>query len=80
MTQQQYERGQVVSWHSAKAYGFVAADPDDGGGDLFVHLSAVSDGQPLRVGQPVWFLRGAGRDGRPAAIYVEAQEAGVTHE
>lgn len=58
----------TVKWFNAtKGYGFIA--PDDGGRDVFVHITAVQrsglDG--LQDNQKVSFDVSEGRDGRSAA-------------
>jgi CspA family cold shock protein len=48
--------GTVKWFDAAKGYGFIT--PDDGGGDLFVHFSAISDTggyRTLEEGQRVEF-------------------------
>jgi CspA family cold shock protein len=58
----------TVKWFNAtKGYGFIA--PEDGGKDVFLHVSAVERAglQPPREGQRVAFDLESGRDGRTSA-------------
>lgn len=59
--------GTVKWYNSAKGYGFI--QPDDGGKDAFVHISAVERaGLPnLHEGQKVEFELTPGRDGKSSA-------------
>jgi CspA family cold shock protein len=59
--------GTVKWFNMQKGYGFIA--PDDGGQDVFVHISAVQQsGLPeLREGQAVEFQIEAGKGGKTAA-------------
>jgi len=45
--------GVVKIWYEEKGYGFLV--PDAGGNDVFVHRSALSDGQTLQPGMKVSF-------------------------
>lgn len=63
----------TVKWFNAtKGYGFI--EPEDGGKDVFVHISAVERAgmQSLREGQKVEFETTPGRDGRTAAEELKA--------
>jgi CspA family cold shock protein len=62
--------GQVKRFDVTKGYGFIA--PDDGGVDIFVHISQV-EGPPLREGERVSFIIGSGKKG-PAAQKVKREK------
>ena len=58
----------TVKWFNAtKGYGFIA--PDDGGKDVFVHISAVERARltGLNDNQKIQYELQSGRDGRASA-------------
>ena len=59
--------GTVKWFNPAKGYGFI--EPDDGGKDAFVHISAVERAglNTLQEGQKVSFELQPGRDGKLSA-------------
>lgn len=59
--------GTVKWFNTAKGYGFI--QPDDGGKDIFVHITAVQAAgmQGLQDNQKVAFEMIDGRDGRKSA-------------
>jgi cold shock protein len=65
--------GTVKWFNTTKGYGFIA--PDDGGKDVFVHISAVerSGLTGLADDQKVSFDLAEGRDGRQMAENISAQ-------
>lgn len=59
----------LVKWFDAELhYGFIV--PDDGGEDVFVHVSAVARSglSDLRQDQLVAYELAEGRNGKPAAV------------
>ena len=59
--------GTVKWFNSTKGFGFIA--PDDGGKDVFVHISAVERAglTGLQDNQKISFDLQSGRDGRASA-------------
>lgn len=60
--------GTVKWFNGQKGYGFI--QPDDGGNDVFVHISAVERAglQALREGQKLAYEMERGRNGKFAAV------------
>ncbi|MCK0149187.1 cold-shock protein [Marivita sp. S6314] len=63
--------GTVKWFNTTKGYGFIS--PDDGGKDVFVHISAVQQSglEGLTDNQKVSFEMTEGRDGRMMASNIE---------
>jgi CspA family cold shock protein len=68
----QMTKGTVKWFNSQKGYGFIS--PDDGGKDVFVHISAVEQAglDNLRDGQKVSFDEETDRRGKQAAANLKA--------
>jgi CspA family cold shock protein len=64
--------GTVKWFNTEKGYGFIR--PEDGGGDVFVHISAVERAglSTLDQGQKVWFDLVADRRGKVCAQNLRA--------
>jgi CspA family cold shock protein len=60
--------GTVKWFNTQKGYGFI--QPDAGGNDLFVHISAVERAglNDLREGQKITYDVEQGRNGKSAAV------------
>ena len=61
-------RGTVKWFNTDKGYGFIA--PEAGGGDVFVHITAVQRAglDTLRDGQKVSYELETGRNGKTSAV------------
>jgi CspA family cold shock protein len=58
--------GKIKMWNENRGWGFII--PDDGGDDLFVHVSNVRSGAEIKRGCAVTFEIGTNeRTGRPEA-------------
>ncbi|MEO0893797.1 MAG: cold-shock protein [Pseudomonadota bacterium] len=64
-------KGTVKWFNTDKGFGFIA--PEEGGNDVFVHISALQKAgiQRLDDGQAVTYELEEGRDGRKSAGSVE---------
>ena len=65
----------TVKWFNAtKGFGFI--EPEDGGKDAFVHISAVERAgiATLSAGQKVTYELVAGRDGKEAAENIQLRD------
>ena len=51
--------GTVKFFNNDKGFGFIT--PDNGGADVFVHISALQGGSPLREGDKVSYELGQDR-------------------
>ena len=65
--------GTVKFFNTTKGFGFI--QPDDGGKDAFVHISAVERAglTTLNEGQKVSYDLEQGRDGRASATNLQAR-------
>lgn len=63
-------KGKIKFFNAQKGFGFIT--PDNGGKDLFVHISNIIEGdaQSVREGQSVEFVEGQGRKGPEATQVV----------
>jgi CspA family cold shock protein len=72
MTQQSPENHGTVKWFNGqKGYGFI--QPDDGGKDVFVHISAVERAglRTLNEGQKLAFEIEQGQRGKVSAVNLQ---------
>jgi cold shock CspA family protein len=62
-------QGKLKKWNAERGFGFIVAD--DGGQDIFVHVSAFPrDGAPPAEGEPLSFEIEPHRDGKKRAVRV----------
>ena len=69
------QAGSVVTYFDAKGFGFLR--PDDGGRDIFFHVSRLAEGDPttLKPGTRVLYELGMDRTGKLAASSVRLAPA-----
>ena len=65
--------GTVKWFNSNKGFGFI--EPEDGGADVFVHITAIqaSDMNGLEEGQKVYYELEEGRNGKTNAVNLQNQ-------
>ena len=61
-------RGTLKSWNDAKGFGFI--QPEGGGEQLFVHISAMRGDSRPQVGDAVTYVAGSDAQGRPRAQHM----------
>jgi CspA family cold shock protein len=63
-------RGKIKMFNEDKAFGFIK--PDDGGADVFFHVSGLREGDEITVGKAVTFEVGVDpKSGKSKAIGVD---------
>ena len=67
--------GRVVRWNDARGFGFIR--PDDGGKDVFLHISCMAGLGPPPVGSRWVFSAAADPKGRGLRVLEAAPAAGV---
>lgn len=62
------KRGTLKSWNDAKGFGFI--QPEQGGEQLFVHISVMRGDSRPQVGDAVIYVAGSDAQGRPRAQHM----------
>ncbi|RRV39883.1 DUF1294 domain-containing protein [Pseudomonas sp. o96-267] len=61
-------KGRLKSWDDAKGFGFI--QPQDGGGEVFAHISVMRGDRRPQPGDEVLFIAGRDERGRPRAEHL----------
>jgi len=71
--------GKITIWHHDRGFGFIT--PDEGGQDIFLHVSELPRGVKPSVGQPLGFEVALNPQGKKKAVgvYVHRAEPVKTH-
>lgn len=63
-------QGILKQWNGEKGFGFIR--PDDGGKDIFIHISDFpKDGVSPRIGEQIRYEINLGKTGKPQASFIE---------
>jgi len=65
-------RGRIKKFNEERGFGFI--EPDDGEGDIFVHVTQCPGGRALKHGAPVQFSVQCDDRGRRRAVDVSVRE------
>lgn len=71
-------RGTLKTWDDEKGYGFIS--PDEGYGEVFLHISAVRGGRRPSVGDPLLFIASMDRKGRQRAEHARPEGSSAFDE
>ncbi|RYY78347.1 MAG: cold-shock protein [Moraxellaceae bacterium] len=64
------QQGILKQWNTDKGFGFIR--PDDGGKDIFIHISAFpKDGVTPQLGEKIRYDISADQNGKPKAVAIE---------
>ncbi|MDR9778129.1 cold shock domain-containing protein, partial [Rhizobium hidalgonense] len=64
------QQGILKQWNIEKGFGFIR--PDDGGKDIFIHISTFpKDGVAPRLGEKIRYDISADQNGKPKAVAIE---------
>jgi len=65
-------KGRLRTWNDDRGFGFIA--PEDGGRQLFVHISAFPRNAPRpSIGETIFYEAGYSKDGRERAIRAQSE-------